>query len=77
MSFAGGLAASRAAVTGAGSGGLRDRFPTASAQLERLSYLKAQLHWYEAKKNHAAADEVRRQMRDIEALKSKPTAGAA
>lgn len=68
MSFAGGLAATRAAVTGAGAG-LRDRFPTREQQLERLVYLKAQLRWYEGQGNKPAAEDVRTQMREIEALK--------
>ena len=42
MSFAGGLAATRAAVTGAGAG-LRDRFPTREQQLERTREIRPDL----------------------------------
>ena len=69
MSRDGGRAASIAAVTGAGSGGLRDRFATRAAQLDRLVSLKAQLHWHDAHGNKRAAEETRRDMREIEALK--------
>jgi protein-arginine kinase activator protein McsA len=69
MSRDGGRAATLAAVSGAGNGGLRDRFPTPALQQERLSQLEAQLRFYVKRSDAESADGVRAQIREMEQLR--------